>query len=320
MKRGVKIGLIAGITALAILVAGGITAGWWMLKRPLEVWAWGTRQTLTSAGLKKVIVPTPAGPQTVFVGGSGPVLMLLHGAGDQAGTWAHVAPALAKHHTLIIPDLAGHGASAPSTGPIETSAVYGGLEAVLANQAGGRRMTIVGNSLGAWMAMVLAQRHPEWVERVVAVNGGALKNANASVKLFPRNREEARETMAQIRDGSAPPIPDAVLDDLVRLAEVGPMARFAATAASMDLWVLTEEQLRTLKVPVRLIWGTSDKLMPLEYAKRLEALLPDAKLVTLDHCGHVPQQEAPRRFLAALQEVLEEGPAATSSREGHDPR
>jgi pimeloyl-ACP methyl ester carboxylesterase len=326
MKRGMKIGLSVGISVLAILVAGGMTAGWWMVKRPLEVWAWGTRQTLTGAGLKRIVVGTPVGSQTVFVGGSGPVLVLLHGAGDQAGTWANVAPALVKQYTLVVPDLAGHGDSAPSTGPIETSAVFRALEAVIADQAGGRRVTIVGNSLGAWMAMVLAARHPDWVERVVAVNGGALKHVNTSVKLLPRNRAEARETMAQVRDAAAPPIPDAVLDDLVRLAKVGPIARFAATAASMEAWVLTEEQLRTLKVPVRLIWGASDQLMPLDYARRLEAALPDVKLVTLEHCGHAPQQEAPRRFLAALQGVLGEAPAsvapvaAVSGGESHDSR
>jgi len=315
-----KKGWIAGIVGLAVLAGGGITAGWWMVKRPLGVWAWGTRQSLTGAGLKRTMIQTPAGPQAVFVGGSGPVLVLLHGAGDQAGTWGAVVPALAKRFTLIVPDLAGHGDSAPATGPIETSAIFSGLEGVLANQAGGRKVTIVGNSLGAWMAMVLAARHPEWVERVVAVNGGALKHLNASVKLLPQTREEARATLAQIRDASAPQIPDGVLDDMVRLSANGPLARFAATAAGMEAWVLTEDQLRELKVPVSLIWGASDQLMPLEYARRLEAALPQAKLVALERCGHVPQQEAPRRFLAALQAELGVEPAPAASKQGHDPR
>jgi pimeloyl-ACP methyl ester carboxylesterase len=232
------------------------------------------------------------------------LLVLLHGAGDQAGTWVQVAPGLAKRYTLVIPDLAGHGGSAPSAGPIETSDVFTGLEAVISSQAKGRRVTLVGNSLGAWMAMVLAMRHPDWVERVVAVNGGAVKGSNPNVRLLPTNRQEARETMAQLRDPASPAIPDRVLDNLVRRTRTGPLARFAATAASMEAWVLSEDQLRSLRTPVRLIWGVSDGLMPLSYAQRMVAVLPDVQLIPIDRCGHIPQQEAPDRFRAALQQAL----------------
>jgi pimeloyl-ACP methyl ester carboxylesterase len=116
--------------------------------------------------------------------------------------------------------------------------------------------------------------------------------------------------MAALRDASAPSLPDPVLDDMVRVAKEGALARFAATAATMEALTLSEEQLRNLRVPVRLIWGTSDQLMPLVYAKRMVAALPDVRLVTLDRCGHIPQQEAPDRFLAALQAFLKESGVA----------
>src|SRR5664279_1255671 len=119
---------LAGAALLVLFVAGSLFVGWLLVKRPLEVFAWGARRSLGRAGLKKLVVQTPVGPQTVFVGGSGPVLVLLHGAGDHAGTWFHVAPSLARRYTLVIPDLAGHGDSAPSTGPIPLSNVLGGLE------------------------------------------------------------------------------------------------------------------------------------------------------------------------------------------------
>jgi pimeloyl-ACP methyl ester carboxylesterase len=299
-------GWIVGTLVLAAGLLGCLLVGWLLVKRPLEVWAWGTRRALISAGLKKVVIQTPVGAQSAFVGGLGPVLVLLHGAGDQAGTWLHVVKSLVKHHTLVIPDLAGHGESAPSTGPIQASDIFSSLEAVMASQAKGQRVTLVGNSLGAWMAMVLASRHPDWVERVIAVNGGPLKGAGEQVNLLPTTREEARKTMAQLRDASSPAIPDKVLDDVVRRAKTGSLARFAATAASMEAWLLTEEQLRTLRVPVRLVWGVSDGLMPLAYAHRMMAVLPDVELIPVDRCGHVPQQEAPDRFRAALSQALGE--------------
>ena len=296
---------------LALVAAGSLFVGWLLVKRPLEVFAWSARRSLRKAGLKKVVVPAPVGPQTAFVGGSGPVLVLLHGAGDQAGTWFHVAPSLARHYTLVVPDLAGHGESAPAAGPIPFADLFGGLEAVVEQQAGSKRVTLVGNSLGAWIAMVFAARHPERVERVVAINGGPLMGSSGGPSLLPKTREEARDAMARLRDPGSPAIPANVLDDMVRRSPTGPIARFMGTAASMGAWLLGEDQLRALAVPVRLVWGVSDKLFPLDYAKRMAAVLPDVELIPVERCGHIPQQEAPERFGAALLQALGNVPAST---------
>ena len=297
---------IVGSAVLALLVAGGAVLGWLAAKRPLELFGWMTRRSLVRAGLRKVVVPAAAGPQTVFTGGTGPVLVLLHGAGHQAGSWAQVASSLAKRYTLVVPDLAGHGESAPATGPIQASDIFSALESVMAASVPTGRATLVGNSLGAWMAMVLAARQPERVERVVAVNGGALLGSGGNVNLLPRTREEARESMARLRDPGSPAIPDNVLDEMVRQVGTSALARVAAGAAGMGAFLLGEEQLRALKVPVRLVWGVSDQMMTLDYARRMAALLPDAELIPVERAGHIPQQEAPERFEAALRQALGE--------------
>jgi len=297
---------------LALVVAGGLVAGWFFVKRPLEVFAWFARRALRKAGLEKVVVPAPAGPQTVFVGGSGPILVLLHGVGDNAGTWFHVARSLAARYRLVIPDLAGHGESAAPAGPIPFTDLFGCLEAVVEQQAGGKRVTLVGNSLGAWLAMVFAARHPERVERVVAVNGGPLMGSGGGPSLLPKTREEARDAMARLRDPGSPAIPANVLDDMVRRSSAGPIARFMGTAAGMGAWLLSEAQLRDVKTPIRLVWGVSDQLFPLEYAKRMAAVLPDVELIPVERCGHIPQQEAAERFEAALLKALGNAPPSST--------
>ncbi|MGE5234801.1 MAG: alpha/beta fold hydrolase [Acidobacteriota bacterium] len=297
--------VIVLIVVLIAVAAVGIWGGWMFRYRPLEVFAWSSRFALGKAGLTKVEVQAPAGQQTVWRGGLGPVMVLLHGAGDQAGTWYRVAPELAKHFTLIVPDLAGHGGSAPSSGPIELSAVLGGVEAEIAQLAGGQRVILVGNSLGAWVATLVAQRHPGWVDRLVLIDGGALKGSNVRARVLPQNRAEARESVAQTRDPGSPPVPDFVLDDIVRQAKEGPLARFAATVSSMDPFVLGEDQLHAIDVPVQIIWGASDRLMPADYPERLLEAFPHATLVRLDRCGHVPQIECPDRLLAALRQTPE---------------
>ena len=287
-----------------LLAAGCLFAGWLFVKRPLEVFAWFARRALVKAGLKKTVVASPVGPQMAFVGGSGPVLVLLHGVGDNAGTWFHVARSLAARYRLVIPDLAGHGESAPTAGPIPFADLFGGIEAVVEKQSGSSRVTLVGNSLGAWLAMVFAARHPERVERVVAVNGGPLMGSGGGPSLLPKTREEARDSMARLRDPGSPAVPANVLDDMVRRGPTGPIARFTATAASIGAWLLSENQLRGLKTPVRLVWGVSDQLMPMDYAKRMVAVLPDVELIPVERCGHIPQQEAPGRFEEALLRAL----------------
>ena len=295
---------IVVIAIVAVVVAAGAWVGWMVRYRPLTVFAWQTRAALRTAGLRKVHVAAPAGEQTVFVGGHGPVVMLLHGAGDNAGTWFKVVPQLIGSHTLVVPDLAGHGGSAPRRGPIGLAEVLGAVEAELTALAPGEPVVLVGNSLGAWIAMLVAQRHPDRVAALVCIDGGAMRGNNLAARILPRDRREARESVAQTRDPGSPPIPGFVLDDIVRQARVGPLARFAATAATMGGFVLDEDQLRAVRTPVRLIWGASDRLMPLDYARRLQAALPDATLVTLDRCGHVPQIECPDALTAALRQAV----------------
>jgi pimeloyl-ACP methyl ester carboxylesterase len=303
----VKTGTIAALGVGGILVGLVVGTMLWVYLRPLSVYAWMGRRTLRAVKVADVAVETPAGRQRAFVGGSGPVLVLLHGAGDQAGAWSRVVPALVRTHSLIVPDLAGHGESEPRTGPVGVDRVLAGAEGVIETLAQGRRVTLVGNSLGAWIAMLVAHRHPEWIERVVAVNGGALKGSNAEAVVVPKSLTEARAALAQLRDAGSPPVPDFVLRDVVREAANGSLARFVATADSMEQWTL-DGRLGEIRAPVTLLWGASDKVMPLEYANRMLAELPSARLVTLERCGHVPQTECPDKLLAALRDVLEAKP------------
>jgi pimeloyl-ACP methyl ester carboxylesterase len=71
----------------------------------------------------------------------------------------------------------------------------------------------------------------------------------------------------------------------------------------MGQYVL-EGRLHEVKAPVDLLWGESDKLFSIAYARRMMAQLPAARLTTIPGCGHVPQQECPARFGAALSDLL----------------
>jgi pimeloyl-ACP methyl ester carboxylesterase len=298
----VTLGARLGIAAAALVLVVAATGIWLFWRYPLSIYARMNTRALASAGFTRADVPCPIGTQSAWTAGEGPTLVLLHGAGDAAGTWSSIVKTFTPRYRVVIPDLAGHGMSAPAEGPISVGQVLEGLEAVLA-QGPQDPAIIVGNSLGAWAAMLYARAHPDRVARLVLVNGGALVGDRPDLSLVPKSREEAAALMTQLRDASAEPIPGFVLDNVVREAQSGPISRLVQTAGDMSQYVL-DGKLHEVKAPADLLWGESDKLFSIAYARRMMTQLPAARLTTIPACGHVPQQECPIRFGAALSDVL----------------
>jgi pimeloyl-ACP methyl ester carboxylesterase len=290
-----------------LIVIGIIISVWMVWKRPLKVDAIFSRMALGKLGFEKIQVPSPDGRMTVWVGGEGPCMVLLHGAGDQAGTWARMVPPLLDDYKVVIPDLPGHWKSDPRKGPLGVDQVLRGVEVVMESVCAGEQAVLVGNSLGAWVAMLYAHDYPASVSRLVAINGGAIKEGNPAVNLYPQTREEARETMKALMGPATLPLPDFVLDDVIRWARVGPAGRLAQTADEMEPYLL-DGRLDEIVVPVELVWGDSDGLLTLDYAQRLLDGLPRARLHVVKGCGHVPQRECPNKTLEAIQAALAMSP------------
>lgn len=297
-----------GIAAFVLVVLAGLAVGTYIWERPLSVYAMFSRRALAGAGLTAASAETDFGLQNYWTGGQGSTLVLLHGAGDQAGTWSGVAPELASRYRVVIPDLAGHGKSAPADGPISVKQALRGVEAVLL-QGPQDPVIIVGNSLGAWVAILYARAHPDRVARLILVNGGALKGDRSDLSLMPKTREQAAALMTQLRDPQSGSVPDYLLDDVVREARTGPLARLAQTSGEMESLVL-DGKLHEIAMPVNLLWGESDKLFPVSYAERMMREFPASRLTTIPACGHVPHVECPTRFKASLLAILSQpGPA-----------
>src|SRR6185312_15850291 len=105
--------------------------------------------------------------------GDGPLLVLLHGIASTADTWAPVAGGLAQSHTVLAPDLLGHGESAKPRGDYSLGAYATGVRDLVA-ALGYERATVIGHSLGGGIAMQFAYQFPERVERLVLISSGGL--------------------------------------------------------------------------------------------------------------------------------------------------
>jgi pimeloyl-ACP methyl ester carboxylesterase len=305
----IKILLLLVFAAVAALIVFFI----FLFVRPLATIVWLRRNALRRAGLRKTKLTTTVGGQTVWHGGSGPLLVLLHGAGDQAGTWNKVAAELKRHFQLLMPDLAGHGGSDPVQGVLSLGTLLTALEQVLdAMPWREAPMVLAGNSLGAWMAMLYAQKYPHRVTRVILIGGGPIRNTS-EIGLMPKSREEARRAFDAVLDPSTPRPANFVLDDLVRVSNTGPISRLLAAGEEDISNYLLEDKLGSFQMPVDLVWGASDRLVPLDYAKKLQSQLPHCTLTVIERCGHAPQFERPRELTRVLLQILASESARASA-------
>jgi pimeloyl-ACP methyl ester carboxylesterase len=257
------------------------------------------RLRLLASGAAERRVPVRGVPIRYFEAGprNGAVVVLLHGLGDSGETWAGVLPALGRHYRVIAPDLAGFGQVPVPPEGMHFSVLadyFAGFMAVL----GIERAALVGNSLGGAVAMRYAARHPERVSRLFLLNTAGLPIE--SVELFsPRTRAEASE-LAAASIGARRRLPAFILDDLVR--RVADPARRAyldspeRTDVSADLHRLT--------MPITIVWGERDQLIPLSSIAPLREAQTSAEVITLPNAGHVPQGDAPREVVAIIRERL----------------
>ncbi len=301
--RRTRLLLALGVLTLLLTAAGVLV---WT--NPLGLWRGVVRMRLALAGLEHRTLVGPRGRLSYWMGGAprstAPTLVLVHGLGNDAGVWAQSVRALGAAHPLIVIDLPGHGGSAPQRGPLSISDEVAGLEALLAKEAPGAPPILVGNSLGGWVALLYAERHPERVARLVLVDTGGLLY-EPKVRFLVRNRAEARRFTEALLGPRMPPLPGFLLDDVVEKMQEGPAPRIFASFSRRDF---LDGRLARIEVPTDLIWGAADELFPPDLGRRYARELPRARFHLLAECGHTPQAECPDDFVAHLLWVLKEPP------------
>jgi pimeloyl-ACP methyl ester carboxylesterase len=287
--------LIAAAIVLVIVIAVVAVT---VRRYPFEVFSFVTRRQLKKAGLARKTL----GDLVYWSGGQGTEpLVLVHGTNDQAGTWAQVVPKFVERYRVIIPDLPGHGESAPAAGPLEMPQIKDGLARVIAEETGSTPVTLVGNSMGGWAAMLYAIEHPAKVKQLILEDSGGMTWDLSGIPLVPQTRKQAATAMrAAVGPKGAMP-PDYVLDALVRRSATSPMLRLMQgnfTAHMMD------NRFDQIKAPVTMIWGDGDGLVPLAYANQMQSRIGNAKLHVIEDCGHIPHRFKPAEFASLLDEAI----------------
>ena len=254
-----------------------------------------------------------------LAGGSGPPIVLVHGLGGSAANWRLVAPALAARRRVIVPELPGHGGSAPIS---DAASLDPFAEAILAvaEAEGAVPAPWAGHSLGGLVSLRAAALRPDAVTGVVLAAAAGISSASRAGRvtvtvigvarpgklLGTRRRQIARSrvgrTLAFGWWGVADP---AGLDpDMAEAFLEGPTHHTDTLTAGKALVVSDpREELHDVTCPVLCLWGANDNWVPLadgiEYARRLRA-----PLRTIADCGHLLIGERPDAVVRAIEEFL----------------
>ena len=267
-------------------------------------------------------MPLTGGAISYTKAGTGPAMLLIHGLGGTRRTWRHLIPGLARTHTVIAPDLPGHGLSDPPAGDYSLGAHACALRDLLLT-LGYPRASIVGHSLGGGVALQSAYQFPERTERVVLISSGGL-GAEVTPILRAATLPGADTVVAGLSSiptaltqrlfGVLPALighSDArVLADVLRgLTDDHQRRAFLRTARTVIDWrgqtVSAGRQLGLLsEVPLLVAWGANDKTIPPQHHHALAERVPHAVTVEIPDAGHYPHETAPTQVLSALQTFL----------------
>jgi pimeloyl-ACP methyl ester carboxylesterase len=280
------------------------------------------------------LVPDRCSPEFVTVHGyrraylrtgRGPALLLIHGIGDNSATWSNLVPQLARNHTVIAPDLLGHGLSDKPRADYSVAGFACGMRDLL-SVLDVDRVTVVGHSLGGGVAMQFAYQFPERCERLVLVAPGGVgrdlhpllraavtpgSGVFLSLLTKPAVLGAAWRLARALRWARTDLGLDA--DDLLRTIQVldGPTARRAflrTLRTSVDGYGQTITMLDrcylAAGMPSLIVWGDRDAVIPVEHARILHEAMPGSRLEIFEGAGHFPHRTDPERFRAVLDAFL----------------
>lgn len=255
-------------------------------------------------------------------GTQGAPVLLLHGLNGCVEHWRPTIAALSGAHRVWALDGPGHGLSDADDRAFD-AAFMRDLVIEFLHSQGLERASIAALSGSGLVALKIALDRPEVLDRLVLVDAAGLgRGVNLRMRFmtlapmpppsaFERglSREQLRFWVAQVFFANPARISDAILDDLhINVCRPGTML----TSARMLRWGINllgqkyqyRRRLREIKTPTLIIWGKQDRLLPVSHAYYAARVMPNARAVIFDPCGHVPMMEHAEKFNRAVLDFL----------------
>jgi pimeloyl-ACP methyl ester carboxylesterase len=267
--------------------------------------------------------------------GQGPALLLLHGLGCDHTTWLPVIKTLARRFTVIAPDMLGHGLSDKPRGDYSVGGYANGMRDLL-TVLGIDRVTVVGHSLGGGVAMQFAYQFPERTERLILVAPGGMgpdvTPAIRAITLPGFHTAMGLATLPGVRHLTTTWLRTLAasgihaardLDEVATIVDSfkDPRARSAirqVVSAVVD-WrgqvvTMADRAYLTAAMPMCVIWGDKDRVIPVKHAKLAAEMAPGAVVEVVSNAGHFPHKDHPQRFVKIVTDFVRTTQPATYHR------
>ncbi len=211
----------------------------------------------------------------------GPPILMLHGFQGGADLWLpHPLPGLAQYFHVIAPDLPGFGDSGLLSGT--GTEAYADFMLAFMEALGHAPFNLLGHSLGAQIAITMAAMRPDRVSRLLVVAGSGL----------PQPGPRWLDPIKMLSDASAWHY--KLYPKTLRLARKARAFRASSQASQHDH---VADRLRDVAAPTLVVWGSRDRVAPLEHGAFLAKLLPSGRLAIIRGAGHMPFYEKPAQFM-----------------------
>lgn len=246
-------------------------------------------------------------------------IVLIHGTSASLHTWDGWTEALKGQRRVIRMDLPGFGLTGPAPDGDYRMTRYADFIAALLDQLGVRRAVLAGNSLGGGIAWRTAVQHPERVSRLVLVDASGYPLQSTSVplgfrlaqiawlqpvmsKMLPRRMIESSVRNVYADPGKVTP---ELVDRYYELTlRAGNRESLIRRLQLRETDAQSAGLIKTITQPTLVLWGAQDKLITEPSGQRFHQDIAGSQYVVLDGLGHVPQEEAPARSVAVVQQFL----------------
>jgi pimeloyl-ACP methyl ester carboxylesterase len=238
-----------------------------------------------------------------------PTVILLHGLGGQSANWAFNIPVLAANYHVIAPDQIGFGKSDRLTIKYRVGTYVDFLDKFM-SELKIEKASLVGNSLGGWVAALTAIKYPNRVEKVVLADAAGLKPPDIDLaQIYSLNystRDEVRQLVKLVFFNQAIFGSEMFIEQSLTLRIA---ANDGYTINSLIESIKRNEdflngRLGEIKKPTLIVWGKQDGLLKLADGEQFKREIPGSELIVFDQCGHVPMVEKAADFNKAVLAFL----------------
>jgi pimeloyl-ACP methyl ester carboxylesterase len=272
--------------------------------------------------------PAPGSDWAVTDAGSGDPIVLVHGLGTDSSAWDRVVPALAEQHRVITVDLPGYSLRSVVDRVPRVTELADGLDARLA-ELGINSAVFVGHSFGGAVSLLTARRHPARCAGLVLVApGGFGTDLNPLIPLIgtrfgprlmrslygPRASRTIARVAARVEGRTG-------RDSRVRIAELMETYDRLRTEEARDQFRTSVQESLLLNsgtdraeltnidpsIPILILWGREDRVLPAWHATSASNLLPWATVRLLDGVGHTPHRSLPRETTREIRRFADSG-------------